>query len=146
MERSWEQRKARLGSEGPRTWAGAQLKQCQHVFLESTPEQPTSKGKLGRGISASLVVSDQTQDLAEAGHGQQTTVLCVCDLPYLAQDSWLELGALEELDGNLARYDAELLCVCLLEEVLEDALLVRCEVEDGLVCAALARTSTRYPK
>jgi hypothetical protein len=39
-------------------------------ILESNSQSPTSKGKLGRGVSASLVVSDETQDLAEAGHGQ----------------------------------------------------------------------------
>lgn len=83
-------------------------------------------------------MANEAQDLAEAGHGQQTAVLRVCNLPYLAQNSWLQLGALEELDGDLARDDAELLGVCLLEEVLEDALLFRGEVEDGLVCAPLA--------
>jgi hypothetical protein len=98
----------------------------------------TSKGKLGGGVSAGLVVSDQTQDLAEARHGQQTTVLRVCNLPYLAQDCWCKLGALKELDGNLARYDAQLLCVGLLEEILEGALLLWGEVKDGLVCAWLA--------
>jgi hypothetical protein len=102
----------------------------------------TPKGKLRRGVSASLVVSDETQDLAEAGHGQETTVLRVCDLPYLTQDRGRELGALEELDGNLACDYAELLRVGLLEEVLEDALLFGCEVEDGLVCAWLAHMST----
>jgi hypothetical protein len=80
-------------------------------------------------------VADEAQDLAEAGHGQQTAVLRIGNLPYLAQDSRRELGALEELDGNLARDDAELLCVGLLEEELEDALLLGRQVEDGLVCA-----------
>ena len=98
----------------------------------------TSVGKLYGGIAAGLVVADQAQDLAEAGHGQQATVLCVCNLPYFAQDSGGELGALEELDGDLACDDAELLCVGLLEEVLEDALLLGREVEDGLVCAGVS--------
>lgn len=84
-------------------------------------------------------MSDETQDLAEAGHGQETAVLCVCNLPYLTQDGWCQLGALEELDGNLACYDAQLLRVGLLEEILEDALLLGRQVENGLVCAALAR-------
>ena len=98
----------------------------------------TSEGKLGGGISASLVVADQPQDLAEAGHGQETAVLRVCNLPYFAQDGGRELGPLEELDGNLAGYDAELLCVGLLEQVLEHALFLGGEVEDGLVCDGLA--------
>lgn len=85
-------------------------------------------------------MSDEAQDLAEAGHGQETAVLRVCNLPYLAQDSGCQLGALEELDGNLACYDAQLLRVGLLEEELEDALLLGRQVEDGLVCAALAGT------
>jgi hypothetical protein len=102
----------------------------------------TSKGKLGRRVSASLVVSDETQDLAEAGHGQQPAVLRVCDLPYLTQYRWRKLGPLEELDGNLACDDAELLGVGLLKEVLKDALLVRREVEDGRVCAWLASIPT----
>jgi hypothetical protein len=102
----------------------------------------TSKGELGRRVSASLVVSDETQDLAEAGHGQQTAVLRVCYLPYFAQYRWRKLGPLEELDGDLACDDTELLGVGLLEEVLEDALLVGREVEDGLVCAWLASIPT----
>lgn len=101
----------------------------------------TSKSQLRRGVSAGLVVSDEAQDLAEAGHGQQTAVLRVCNLPYLAQDRRLQLGALEELDGNLACNHAELLGVGLLEQVLEDALLFGREVEDGLVCASLACVS-----
>jgi hypothetical protein len=101
----------------------------------------TSKGQLGGGISASLVVSDEAQDLAEASHGQETTVLGVCNLPYLAQDGWGQLGALEEFDGNLACYDAQLLRVGLLEEKLEDALLLGRQVENGRVCAALALAS-----
>jgi hypothetical protein len=80
-------------------------------------------------------VADETQDLAEAGHGQQTAVLRVGNLPYFAQDSRRELGTLEELDGDLARDDAELLGVGLLEKKLEDALLLGGQVEDGLVCA-----------
>lgn len=101
----------------------------------------TPEGQLWRGVAASLVVPDQAQDLAEARHGQQAAVLRVCDLPYLAQDGRGQLGALEELDGDLACDDAELLCVGLLEEVLEHALLVRRQVEHGLVCAALAVVS-----
>jgi hypothetical protein len=84
-------------------------------------------------------VADETQHLAEASHGQQTAVLRVGNLPYLAQYCRRKLGALEELDGDLACYYAELFCVGLLEEILEDALLLRCEVEDGLVYACLAR-------
>lgn len=102
------------------------------------PAQHTSVRQLGRGVAASLVVADQTQDLAEAGHGQQAAVLRVCNLPYLAQHGGGQLGALEELDGDLARYDAKLLCVGLLEEVLEHALLVGRQVEGGLVYAPLA--------
>lgn len=83
-------------------------------------------------------MSDETQDLAEAGHGQETAVLRVCNLPYFAQDSWRQLGTLEELDGNFSCDDAELLCVGLLEEILEDALFLRGEVEDGLVWTGLA--------
>ena len=98
----------------------------------------TPEGQLWRGVAASLVVPDQAQDLAEARHGQQAAVLRVCDLPYLAQDGRGQLGALEELDGNLACYDAQLLRVGLLEEILEDALLLGRQVENGLVCAALA--------
>ena len=89
-------------------------------------------------------MSNETQDLAEAGHGQQTAVLRVCNLPYLAQHRRRKLGALEELDGDLACDDAKLLCVGLLEEELEDALLIGREVEDGLVCACLAAPSTHH--
>lgn len=92
----------------------------------------TLEGKLWRGITASLVVADEAQDLAEARRRQQAAVLCVCDLPYLAQHGGLQLGALEELDGDLARDDAELLCVGLLEQILEGALLVGGQVERRL--------------
>jgi len=83
-------------------------------------------------------VADEAQDLAEAGHGQQAAVLRVGNLPYLAQDSGRELGALKELYGNLSCNDAQLLRVGLLEEVLEAALLLGREVEQGLVWAGLA--------
>ena len=77
---------------------------------------------------------NQAQHLAEARRRQQAAVLCVCNLPYLAQHGGLELGAFEELDGNLAGDDAELLRVGLLEEVLECALLVGREVQ-AVFCA-----------
>jgi hypothetical protein len=99
------------------------------------PQQHTPKSQLGGRVSARLVVADETQDLAEAGHGEQAAVLRVCNLPYLAQYRRRKLGALKELDGDLARDDTELLRVGLLEEELEDALLLGREVEDGLVCA-----------
>ena len=108
------------------------------LVIAVLPAQRTSESQLRRRVSASLVVSDESQNLAEASHGQQAAVLCVCDLPYLAQHGRGQLGALEELDGDLACYDAELLCVGLLEEVLEDALLLGRQVEDGLVYAWLA--------
>jgi hypothetical protein len=139
-------RRVRLGCLGPRTWAGARLYTCQRVTTQQPSHIRTPKSKLRRGISAGLVVSDETQDLAEAGHGQQTAVLRVCYLPYLSQYSRRKLGALEELDGNLAGDDAQLLCVGLLEQELEDALLLRGEVEDGLVCTCLAAPSTNYVK
>jgi hypothetical protein len=103
---------------------------------------PTSESKLGSGISASLVVSNESQDLAETRHGQQTTVLRIGNLPYLSQYCRRKLGSFKELDSDLACYDAELLCVGLLEEILEDALLFGCEIEDGLVYACLARPRT----
>jgi hypothetical protein len=77
-------------------------------------------------------VPNEPQDLAEARHGQQAPVLRVRDLPYLAQYGRRKLGALEKLDSDLARDDAQLLRVGGAEEVLEDALLVGREVEDGL--------------
>jgi hypothetical protein len=77
-------------------------------------------------------VPNEPQDLAEARHGQQTPVLRVGNLPYLAQYRRRKLGALEELDGNLACDDAQLLRVGGAEEVLENALLIGGEVEDGL--------------
>lgn len=92
----------------------------------------TLKGKLWRGIAACLVVADQAQDLAEAGRRQQAAVLGVGNLPYLAQHGGLQLGALEELDGDLAGDDAELLGVGLLEQVLEGALLFGGQVERRL--------------
>lgn len=89
-------------------------------------------------------MADETQDLAEAGHGQQPAVLRVCNLPYFTQHRRRKLRPLEELDGDLACDDAQLLCVGLLEQVLEDALLVGGEVEDGLVCACLAMSTLLY--
>jgi hypothetical protein len=83
-------------------------------------------------------VADQTQHLAEARRGQEAAVLRVCYLPYLAQHGRRKLRPLEELDGDLACDDAELLRVGLLEEVLKCALLVGGEVEDGVVCVESA--------
>lgn len=98
-------------------------------------EAHTFEGKLWSWVSASLIMTYETQDLAETGHGQKTAVLCVCNLPYLTQYSWRKLSPLEKLDGNLARYYTKLLCVCLLKEILEHTLLLAAEVEDRLVCA-----------
>lgn len=125
------------GWTGPRTWGEVQLV-CVSTQRQSKPqlhgEARTSKGKLWGGVSASLVVADETQDLAEASHGQETAVLRVCNLPYFTQNSRRKLGALEKLDGYLACDDAQLLSVGLLEEILEDALLLGGEVEYGGVC------------
>jgi hypothetical protein len=142
VERSLGLPRVQRGCLGPQTWAGARLYTRQRVTSQQLPAIRTPKGKLRRGVSAGLVVSDVTQDLAEAGHGQQTAVLRVCYLPYFTQHSRRKLSPLEELDGNLACDDAQLLCVGLLEQVLEDALLLRGEVEDGLVCTCLASPST----
>lgn len=92
----------------------------------------TLESKLWRGVAASLVVADQAQNLAEACRRQQAAVLCVCDLPYFAQHGRLQLRPLEELDGDFACDDAELLRVGLLEQVLEGALLVGREVQAAL--------------
>lgn len=122
--------------------SGAATANISMHHRQRRPWSPTSEGELGRRVSASLVVADEAQDLAEAGHGQQTAVLRVCNLPYLAQDGRRQLGALEELDGNLARDDAQLLRVGLLEQVLEHALLFWGEVEDGLACASVSLQRT----
>lgn len=127
------------GMDKPSNLGSGAAKQTLAPSTSRAVETHTPKGKLRGGVSARLVVADETQHLAEAGHGQQAAVLRVCNLPYFAQYCRRELGALEEFDGNLACYYAELLCVGLLEEILEDALLFWCEVEDGLVCACLAR-------
>lgn len=81
---------------------------------------------------------NESQHLTEASHGQQTTVLCICYLPYLAQYSRGQLGALKELDCNFARYDTEFLCICLLKEILEHTFLFRRQVEYGLIYVRLA--------
>jgi len=111
--------------------------------LTTASQGRTAEGQLRGRIAAGLVVADETQDLAEAGHGQQAAVLRVGNLPYLAQHRRRQLRPLEELDGDFARDDAELLGVGLLKQVLEDALLLGREVEDGLVCARLAAADTR---
>jgi hypothetical protein len=64
------------------------------------------EGELGGWLSAGLVVSDETKDDAEAGPGEQTAVLSVGNLPYLAQDLRVEGCALEEGHGALASDDA----------------------------------------
>jgi hypothetical protein len=78
-------------------------------------------------------MANQTQDLAEARRGQETAVLCICNLPYLTQHGRGQLGALEEFDSDLSGNDTKLLRVGLLEQVLEGALFVGREVEDGVV-------------
>jgi hypothetical protein len=64
------------------------------------------EGELGGWVSAGLVVSDETQDDAEAGSGEEATVLSVGNLPYLAEDLRVEGGAFEEGHGALASDDA----------------------------------------
>lgn len=138
-EKPWGVADGAAGTLSPSNLGSGAAGTCVSVHsLYSIQATPTSVGQLRRGIAASLVVSDESQNLAEARHGQQAAVLCVCNLPYLAQHGRGQLGALEELDGDLARYDAKLLCVGLLEEVLEYPLLIGCEVQGRLVCVVLA--------
>ena len=66
------------------------------------------EGELGGWLSAGLVVTDKTQNDAEAGPGEQATVLSVGNLPYLAEDLRVEGGALEEGYGALASDNAQL--------------------------------------
>jgi hypothetical protein len=60
------------------------------------------EGELGGWVSAGLVVTDETQNDAEAGPGEEATVLSVGNLPYLAEDLRVEGGAFEEGHGALA--------------------------------------------
>jgi len=69
-------------------------------------------------------VPDQPQHHAEARLGEQPAVLGIRNLPYFAEDIGGDLGALEEGDGALAGYDAELVAVGLREEEGEGAFLV----------------------
>jgi hypothetical protein len=55
---------------------------------------------------SSLVVSDQSQDHAEARLAEEAAVLGICYLPYFAEDIWGDFGALEEGDSILAGDDA----------------------------------------
>lgn len=66
------------------------------------------EGELGGWVSAGLIVTNEAQNDAEAGPGEQTTVLSVGNLPYLAEDLWVEGGALEERYGALASDNAQL--------------------------------------
>ena len=66
------------------------------------------EGEFGGWLSASLVVSDETQDDAESGPCEKATVLSVCDLPYLAEHLRVEGGAFEEGHGALASDNAQL--------------------------------------
>jgi hypothetical protein len=62
--------------------------------------------ELGGWLSAGLVVSNEAQNDAETGPSEQTAVLGVRNLPYLAEDLWVKGGALEEGDGAFAGDDA----------------------------------------
>lgn len=66
------------------------------------------EGELGGWVSAGLIVSNETQNDAEAGPSEQATVLSVGNLPDLAEDLGVEGGAFEERYGALASDNAQL--------------------------------------
>lgn len=133
--RSWGRVPGQRGSSSLRTWGWARLQQLAHIpGQRPSRAYHTLESELRRWVSAVLVVADQTQHLAEAGRGQEAAVFRVCDLPNLAQHGRRKLRTLEELDSDLACDDTELFRIGLLEEILECTLLVRREVEDGMVC------------
>lgn len=53
---------------------------------------------------------------------------------YLSEDSRVQPRLLKELDGDLAGYDSNAVCVGLSEELAVDALLLRVEVEVRPTC------------
>jgi hypothetical protein len=69
------------------------------------------EGELGGWLSTGLVVSNETENDAEARPGEQATVLRVRDLPYLAEDLRVEGGAFEEGHGAFASDYAQLIGV-----------------------------------
>lgn len=78
-------------------------------------------------------MTDQPQHHTEAGLGEQASVLCVRDLPYLTERLRGDVRALEEGDGSLAGQNSEVISVGLGEEVGEGAFFFGREVEKGLV-------------
>jgi hypothetical protein len=78
-------------------------------------------------------VSDESQDDAETGPGEQSAVLSVRNLPYLAEDLRVQSGSLEEGYGAFTSDDAQLISVGKSEEVCERAFLVGREVQNGRV-------------
>jgi len=61
-------------------------------------------------------MTDESQGNTEARLGQETAVLRVCNLPYLAQDIGSDSGLFKELDGDLSCDDSQTLLVCLGKE------------------------------
>lgn len=86
-------------------------------------------------------MANQPQGDAEARLGQEAAVFRVGNLPYLAQDVGSNSCLLKELDGNLARDDAEAVRVGLVEEGAEVLLLLLGEVQDGVVCEERGQTT-----
>lgn len=74
-------------------------------------------------------MSDQAQGDAEAGRGEEATVLLVGELPDLSEYPRVQPGLLEELDGYLSCDYPDAFGVCLSEELAVDSFLVRAEVE-----------------
>ena len=79
-------------------------------------------------------MSDESQDDAETGPGEQSAVLSVRNLPYLAEDLRVQSGSLEEGYGAFTSDDAQLISVGKSEEVCKSAFFVGGEVQDGGVC------------
>lgn len=73
-------------------------------------------------------MSNQSQDHAKAGFGQESSVFGIGDLPYFTQGLRWDVGAFEEGNGALAGQHAEIIGVGLGEEVGESAFFFRGEV------------------
>ena len=85
---------------------------------------------------------DEPQHHTEARLREQASILRVCDLPYLSKYRRRHMCLFEEGDSALARYDAEGVRVGEGEEVGVCRFLLRCELEDRVVCLCVSAPST----
>lgn len=88
--------------------------------------KPTFTEQCLRDLLSLLSPAHETDGDGDTLFGEETVVVLVCDVPYLAEHSRCELCTAEYSDCDVAGEDAYLLCVCLGKDLVDEGELWGC--------------------